>query len=341
MVEFPGPVQQFLQRLIVESRSPAYIFTDAEGLVVEWGGRLELYGLIDLEKGSYIGEKIYFLDGLIPLPEPQFFLPTIKTDTDVSADIHIFSGIEGGFWILFLDARSAEEQQRQLQQKGNELSLLKDKLTKIMDQYLGRDIAQRLAHGEIHLEERGERREVTILFADIRGFTTFSEKVPAGQIFSLLNIYLRAMIRPILEESGILDKIIGDAVMAIFGLLPGDAKPEELAFRAARRMQDNVYEVNLERQRDDQPILNIGIGIATGMVALGVLGSRDRRSFSAIGHHVNLSARLENKAKPNQILVDANAYSKLTPESQALFTSVMLTLKGFDHEVEAFLFQAR
>jgi len=336
MLDLPTPVQQYLQRLIIESRSPAYLLLDGEGHILEWGGNLELYGLSELERGNLVGEHIYFLDGLIPMDESEFFLPTIKTDSDVSADIHIFSA-PNHYWILFLDSRTDEDREQALRQKGNELSLLRDKLTKIMDQYLGKDIAQRLAHGEITLEERGERREVTVLFADIRGFTTFSEKVQPDQIFALLNIYLRSMIRPILEESGILDKIIGDAVMAIFGLLPAKHNPGELAFRAAQRMQEGVQEINAARLVENQPILHIGVGIASGMVALGVLGSRDRRSFSAIGHHVNFAARLENKARAGEIMIDGNTYQKLNPQSQSLFSAVTVTLKSFDTPIKVYL----
>lgn len=180
-----------------------------------------------------------------------------------------------------------------------------------------------------NFEEDGERKEATILFADVRGFTPFSEYQSPDEIFRTLNLYLRAMITPILEESGMLDKIMGDAVMGIFGVLPCSGIPADHAIRCTVRMLDLVREVNHQRMSEGRSPLDIGIGLATGPVVVGFLGTSDRRSFTAIGHHVNMAARLESQARPGEILIDDTTYKKATDPLKSRFTIISLNLKGF------------
>lgn len=178
-------------------------------------------------------------------------------------------------------------------------------------------------------EEEGERKEATVLFADVRGFTPFCEYQSPDVIFSTLNVYLRAMITPILEESGMLDKIIGDAVMGVFGIVAGSGIPADHAIRSTFRMLDLVREVNFERMKKGRSPLDIGIGCATGPVVVGFLGTSVQRSFTAIGHHVNMAARLESQARPGEILIDETTYKLATDPLKSRFTCISLTLKGF------------
>jgi adenylate cyclase len=180
-----------------------------------------------------------------------------------------------------------------------------------------------------NFEEEGERKEATILFADVRGFTPFCEYQSPDVIFSTLNLYLRAMITPILEESGVLDKIIGDAVMGIFGVVPGSGIPADHAIRSAFRMLDLVREVNRVRMGEGRSPLDIGIGLATGPVVVGFLGTSERRTSTAIGHHVNMAARLESQARPGEILIDETTYKLATDPLKSRFSIFNLNLKGF------------
>jgi adenylate cyclase len=133
------------------------------------------------------------------------------------------------------------------------------------------------------------------LFADIHGFTSYSEEQPPEEVFKTLNLYLPAMIQPVLNEAGMVDKLIGDAVMGIFGVLPARESPPKHAIKAALQMSEAVNNVSKMRQTDNEITLKIGIGIASSPVALGILGSKDRRTFTAIGHHVNLAARMKSQ----------------------------------------------
>ncbi len=326
MIDFPRQILDYIQQIIVEIRSPAYLFIAKDGHLLDWGGSLETYGIINLEKGQQIETKVFCLQGLLPLDNFPIFLQCIEMQDNIYADIHMFSGNQGD-WVLLLDATLNQVRQSAVQQKGNELSLVREKQSKILAQYLGKDVAESLAQGEFTLAQKGERSEVSILFADIRGFTSYSEKQPPEKVFKTLNLYLPAMIQPVLDEAGMVDKLIGDAVMGIFGVLPATDSPPKQAIKAALQMIEAVNNVSKMQQDGNEINLKIGVGIATGPVALGILGSKDRRTFTAIGHHVNLAARMESQASPDEILVDENTFAKID-DFQTFFSTVALSFKG-------------
>lgn len=326
MIDFPRPILDYIQKVIIEIRSPAYLLIAKDGQLLEWGGNLETYGIINLEKGQIIETKVVFLEGLLPVDSFPIFLQCIEMQPNTYADIHIFPSNQGD-WVLFLDATLNQVRQSAVQQKGNELSLVREKQSRILAQYLGKDVAESLAQGAFTLEQKAERSEVSILFADIRGFTAYSEKQAPEEVFKTLNLYLPAMIQPVLDEAGMVDKLIGDAVMGIFGVLPVRESPPKHAIKAALQMMEAVNNVSKMRQAENETSLKIGIGIASGPVALGILGSKERRTFTAIGHHVNLAARMESQSRPGEILVDENTFTKLG-DMQASFSNIDLSFKG-------------
>jgi len=332
MKDLAPPVFEYIFNLSVKTRSPAFLFLDQENCIQDWGGHLETYGIDALKKGDPIEDRVLILDGLFPLDEEQLQLLCIEMENGVPTDIHIFSGDEG-YWVLFLDATEKEAHQSILQQKANELCLLRDKHAKILDQYLGKEIAERLLH--LNLQESGESKYISVLFADLCGFTSYSEPRTPDEIFRILNSYLACMIQPILDEGGIVDKIIGDAVMAIFGIMPSELSPPVQSVRAAFRLMDNVQNLKKARLSERQDTFDVGIGIGSGQVFLGILGSRNRRTLSAIGHHVNLAARLESEARPNEILVCENTFRKIT-DFQSRFSKTKFILKGIREPVKAF-----
>ncbi len=326
MLDFPSPVLDYIHTTTIKICSPAFLLIEKNGRLSDWGGKLESYGIRDLEKGQYVEERVFFLQGLLPLDDSPIFLKCIRTEQGLCADIHIFPG-EQGDWVLLLDATSDEIQQSLFKQKGNELSLLREKQSKLLNQYLGKNVAESLAQGDFILDQKGERKDVSILFADIRGFTSYSVNKSPEVVFKTLNLYLPAMIQPILDEAGMVDKLIGDAVMGIFGVLPANESPPKLAVKAALRMIEAVGDVSKALQTEKGSKFKIGVGIASGSVALGILGTKDRRTFTAIGHHVNLAARLEGQARPSEMLIDENTFAKID-DMQSSFSEITLSFKG-------------
>jgi adenylate cyclase len=149
----------------------------------------------------------------------------------------------------------------------------------------------------------GVNQTITVLFADIRGFTAFSEHEKPERVVSLLNRYFTAMTEIIFEHGGTLDKYIGDGLMALFGA--PNATPEDArnALKAAVTMQQKLVWLNSELEAADFKRVAMGIGLHTGEATVGYIGSERRSEYTAIGDTVNLAARLESNAKGGQILL--------------------------------------
>lgn len=165
-----------------------------------------------------------------------------------------------------------------------------------------------------NLELGGEERVVTVLFSDIRGFTTLSENRTPEQIVNMLNRHFDLMSRAITSESGLVNKFIGDAVMAIFNA-PIDLKNhEDHAVNAGRKMLYYLEELNKEFAKDGLPEIKIGIGIHTGKVLAGNIGSSSRLEYTVIGDAVNLASRVEGLMKKlNQaFIITEDTYKALT-----------------------------
>lgn len=143
----------------------------------------------------------------------------------------------------------------------------------------------------------GERKEVTVLFSDIRGYTTLTENVGASEVVSLLNQYFETMVEAVFENQGTLDKFIGDALMAVFGAPLTLTEHAWMAVKSALEMRWRLAEFNQSRIRTKQPLIRIGIGLSSGEVVSGNIGSQKRMDYTVIGDAVNLSARLESVTK--------------------------------------------
>ena len=151
----------------------------------------------------------------------------------------------------------------------------------------------------------GERTEITILFSDIRGFTSMSEKLPPEEVVRLLNRYLKVMVDVVFNYGGTLDKYMGDAIMAFFGAPKADPDHAKTACLAALSMHEELKRLNEELEREGARTMTIGIGINTGDVVVGNIGSERRMDYTVIGDHVNLASRLEglNKDFGTEIII--------------------------------------
>jgi adenylate cyclase len=143
----------------------------------------------------------------------------------------------------------------------------------------------------------GQLAEVCILFSDIRGFTTLTEKMPPEVITSVLQRYFDSMVRAVHQFDGTVDKFIGDGMMVLFGAPRRSPDPCGDAVRCAVAMLDGLHGLNREFEREGLPAIAIGIGISFGSVTVGNIGSSERHNYSAIGDAVNVSARLEGLTK--------------------------------------------
>jgi len=168
----------------------------------------------------------------------------------------------------------------------------RDRMRDLLDKNLSPEIAAQLLKDGSALG--GEEREVTILFVDIKGYSRMAEQLPPTLLISTLNHYLEHMSTAIESEGGVIDKYIGDAIMALFGAPLAQADSADRALRAAQAMRRSLATLNEEARLAGQPELDFGIGINTAKVIAGNIGSSRRRNYSVIGDGVNVASRLQN-----------------------------------------------
>ncbi|HKC24934.1 MAG TPA: adenylate/guanylate cyclase domain-containing protein [Thermoanaerobaculia bacterium] len=195
-----------------------------------------------------------------------------------------------------------------------------------LGRFLPAGVVDRVIAGEIKLG--GVAQEVTTLFADIRGFTPMSELTSPETVVEVLNEHFTVMTDAVIEFGGTLDKYIGDSVMALFGAPQANPEHDPIhAVDAAIRMQKGMEIVNQKLTARGLPTIRIGIGVNTGRVIVGEIGSEKQMNYTAIGDAVNLAARLESNAKPGQILVSSATARKLK-NAFALNQLPPITVKG-------------
>ncbi|MGF1522968.1 MAG: GAF domain-containing protein [Leptolyngbyaceae cyanobacterium] len=163
--------------------------------------------------------------------------------------------------------------------------------------YMTPGVAERVMALGDDMLMRGERREVTVLFSDIRGYTTLTENLEAGKVVEMLNAYFETMVEAVFNYEGTLDKFIGDAIMAVYGAPLPLQNHAWAAVQSALDMRQRLIRFNSDRITHNQPEIRIGIGISSGEVVSGNIGSQRKMEYTVIGDGVNLSSRLEGVTK--------------------------------------------
>lgn len=212
--------------------------------------------------------------------------------------------------------------------------LLREQYRSVLDKVVSQDVAEELLKGDVELG--GENRELTVLFADIRGFTPMTDGMEPQEVIGLLNDCMEHLSRAIDAEGGVVDKFIGDEVMAVFGAPAHQPDHATRAVRAALGMRSGIATMNEERiARGDAP-LGVGIGISSGVAVAGNMGSADRLNYTVLGGTVNLAARLVDQAKAGEILVSEETHRQA---GDGFVTSCLnaVELKGFSAERDVYV----
>ena len=187
-------------------------------------------------------------------------------------------------------------------------------------------LLSRAAHGR--LRPGGEKSEVVILVSDIRGFTLLSSGMDTDDVVDLLNDYFSALTDAIFQHDGTIDKITGDAILAVFGCPEPDAMRHEKAVRAALAMQSAMAVVSEQRKRRGQVTCTIGIGVHCGEVLHGFIGSNDRMELTIIGEAANWTARYCDGAAGDEILISPALHQRLWRYVDAEFTTIQTKHEG-------------
>lgn len=190
----------------------------------------------------------------------------------------------------------------------------KEKIKNAMGKYLSQDIMKNVVQNIDDIKLGGKKANVTVLFADIRGFTSMSEKMTAEEVSVILNEYFSEIEPIITKYNGVINKFIGDAVMAIFGEPIQDINHPQNAVKCACAMLKKVEELQEKWLFEGKPKIEIGIGINTGEAFVGNIGSEKRLEYTVIGDMVNLASRIEsyNKVYKTNMLISSSTYSQVS-----------------------------
>lgn len=190
----------------------------------------------------------------------------------------------------------------------------RNKIKHLFGQYLTAEVSQAILDGRVNLQ--GDRYDVTVMFTDIRNFTSMAEELTPEEVFQFLNEYLDAMIEVLVDHGGFIDKFLGDGILTVFGLPVRHQDHARQALEAAVAMGKKLDEVNARRREEGKSPIGIGSGLHTGPVIAGNVGSSRKLQFTVIGDTVNLASRIEglNKAYGSSILLSRETWEHLSPE---------------------------
>lgn len=239
------------------------------------------------------------------------------------------------FAVAALIAYSIAFRTRDLVLRGASAAVLAERARQRLGVYVSEEIADRALHSD-ELQLGGANRRAAILFSDLRGFTRYAEKLPPERLVEELNAYLHDMVAEIRAEGGVVDKYIGDAIMAVFGI-PRERPDDALrAIRAAARMRAALARHNEARAARGLPPLAHGVGVHFGTMIAGNVGTSERMQYTVIGDVVNLASRLESATKEVgvDVLVSRAAAEAAAPGAPPLRPLAALAVRGHEQPVE-------
>ena len=358
MEGLPVSLAERLRELTYNERAVAYLQVDAALNLVGAGGHLENYGLAAMSLGEPAVEQAFFLEGLLPLEETPFFIPSVELDCGRAADLH-FHLDAGTVWVLLLDVTDYRDATRRLQQKAYDMTLLQEKeahlnrrladlnreleaandflvriSTKIAH-YIAPQIYKSIFSGQKDVTIHTERKELTIFFSDIKDFTATTERLQPEEITLLLNEYFTEMSAIALKHGGTVDKFIGDALVIFFGdpETKGTVEDARACLSMATEMQSRLAELNVKwRMAGTEQPFRVRMGVNTGFCNVGNFGSVHRMDYTAIGAEVNLAARLQSIADPGHIVISYETYV-LVRDIVAARALPEISVKGISRKV--------
>ncbi|MBU7586131.1 MAG: GAF domain-containing protein [Nostoc sp. TH1S01] len=297
--------QEQMQRDILRSLSNGVISTDKSGCIIaanESAKRLLGVETEERLEGKLISEAIAIKEGDFR----KWFQDALHGNDNKRRQQYypdrtlISAGTEQEQHSINLSINSIADVNDQQQVRGA-LVVMEDisdekRLKSTMYRYMTQELAEEL----LKLDDAklgGDRKEVSILFSDIRGYTTLTENLEAEEVVSMLNEYFESMVEAVFKHKGTLDKYIGDAIMAVFGSPLPLEEHAWMAVQTSIEMRHRLQEFNHRRYAANKPRINIGIGINSDTVISGNIGSSKRMEFTAIGDGVNLGSRLESVSK--------------------------------------------
>lgn len=332
MIETPG------QLLIVDDNKVNRLLLSRNVELLGHHASVAENGRVAMEMLSRQSFDLVLLD--IEMPEMDGFqvLEAIKSNTELrDLPVIVTSSVEGLDNVVRCIELGAEDYLPKPVNKtllgarvssGLEKKRLRDEQKRLLERFATTEVAQDLQESGFAIG--GKRANASVLFCDIRSFTTLSEDLAPEETIDLLNTFYTLMFEAVSSNGGIVSLMLGDGLMALFGVpqpLPNSAQS---AVTAGQEMHSMIEVLNLERQAEGKSDLKIGVGIATGEVVAGYAGTDNRATYTCIGSTVNLAARLESETQKtgSRILVDQETCDRLNG-TPVLETYGNTTIKGF------------
>lgn len=207
---------------------------------------------------------------------------------------------------------------RRLIQEASQMESESRRVRNVLARYVSKPVAEEVLKEDLSLSA-GVRQRVTVMFTDIRGFTSMSEELSPEEVVAFLNSYFSRMVGIVFAHEGMLDKYIGDGLMAVFGAPIPQEDHALRAVKAALQMREELARLNDELRSQGRSPLSIGIGLHTGECIIGNIGSADRLDYTAIGDTVNTASRIEGLTKTHgvDLLISSETYSEVAAQVEA------------------------
>ena len=247
----------------------------------------------------------------VPLLHADELLGVMHLDSQIQSnaftekDLQICTGMPAQAAIAILNARLAQKIEKEAHTRVQFSRLIPPA------------VVEQVVKGELTLERGGRLSEITMLYSDIRGFTSMADGRPPEEVVNTLNEYFEVMVDVLFQHSGTLDKFVGDEIIGLFG---APIPLEDAAYKAvlcAKSMMDGLEEFNRTREAENQAPIEIGIGINTGKVITGAIGSTRALQYTAIGDAMNVASRLVNIAKRGEIIMSEETYRTVADRVEA------------------------
>jgi len=234
-----------------------------------------------------------------------------------------------GSWADISDRKQIEAE---LQRVAGDVQRRNRFIRETFGRYLSDEVVDTLLESPRSLHIGGEKRKVTMMMADLRGFTSLSERLAPKWVVAILNRYLSTMVKVIKQYGGTIDEFIGDAIFVLFGAPVWREDDAQRAVACAVAMQLAMTSVNEQNKEEDLPDLELGIGIHTGQVVVGNIGSLERMKYGVVGSHVNLTSRIQSCTTGGQILVSEATRREVGPMLK-IGKQMEIRAKGFEQPV--------
>ena len=234
-----------------------------------------------------------------------------------------------GSWADITDRKHIEAE---LQRLAEQLELRNSFIRETFGRYVTDEVVATLLESPTGLQIGGEKRKVTMMMTDLRGFTSLSERLAPKRVVALLNRYLSTMVKIINRYEGTIDEFIGDAIFVLFGAPTWQEDDAQRAVACAVEMQLAMDLINEQNRQEDLPEIEMGIGIDTGQVVVGNIGSPERMKYGVVGSHVNFTSRIQSCTIGGQILVSESTRREVGPILK-IGRQMEVRAKGIEHPV--------